>query len=56
MINELLSTSKDLTINLRGIHELHEHGSLAGEKLESQSFGKLKHIKILHCFVSPGST
>lgn len=50
------STSKDLTIILHGIHELHEHGSLAAEKLKSQSFGKLQYIKMLHSFVSPGST
>lgn len=48
-------TSIDLTINLCGIHELHEHSYSAGEKLRSQSFEKLKHIKMLHCFVPPGS-
>lgn len=48
-------TSIDLTIILYGIHELHEHSCSAGEKLKSLSFEKLKHIKMLHCFVSPGS-
>lgn len=41
-------TSIGLTIILYGIHELREHSCLAGEKLKSQSFEKLKHIKMLH--------
>lgn len=43
--------SRALTINLYGIHEFHKYRYSAGEKLRSQNFENLKHVRkvILFC-------
>lgn len=43
--------SRALMINLYGIHELHKHSYSAGEKIRSQNFENLKHIRKVTLFV-----